>query len=628
MSQPKRTAFAREPRGTGTSARQPGKLVINKQFLDKMADARLAPDLNTVLTKTNGELVTRTSSGGKSQYSIIAYGGAILGDAADVTKVQTLGSFINEERKIVLKTSVSQKTKGTFAGMVRISQDDNRPRHIVERPITKFPKGFVDIFRTVKNQMDIMAKNVSSIQAVQIDAGPNETIRNHMVETASRIRVATGKFLFHRASLPEGDKGLKLNEFLRSELVLTWVFNRLTSQKILVQGQDFEFRRMYFPKDPTKGLAVTFEEFQNVAMLNNQGGVIKAMQGMQWLFEDDFLRLVCNIPIDWDLEDFSEGSPSRVLAKVPILVPPFHLAVSVKEVISAIGRTNDRGMPWQVGNTVSPQDNLKFLGTIPKKLFYGLVPRPLVKVELIEGIFPGFRFAKDNQEIRSVYAQLSQWAKTNEPNQSWVNALRLKSARSEQQTSLIIRTVRAIMDFEVDSDIQTEITTNLSSNEIVIPAGNNTDEYDAWVSIQNLANSLSGKTVSEILAGKLDRDLEPKAKGVKGNVIQTARSRLGEAGKRLVQKLRDEKFVEVSQRVDQWLRSFLTIDLQTPVAEIVLARLDASLANPVQFDGSDSIGFLDAVRFSDDVLDDRSDADDQDGQGNERTAEVPENPDE
>jgi len=228
----------------------PTAIQVNKQFLDRMTQARLAPDMATVLTKASADLSITVQPNGKGNFTVSS-SGRTIGDSQDVQKVQSLGTFINDERKSIVKTSVSALAKKTIAAIVQVSRDPAF-RDELERPITRVDKSFVDIYRTVNSQADMLNANLQQVVNVEATGVANERVRNHLLETGARCREALGKYLLYRAGLPEGEEALKLNEFLGRSNVMSWVYTRLSAQKMQLGGKDFEYRKVYFPKDPTR----------------------------------------------------------------------------------------------------------------------------------------------------------------------------------------------------------------------------------------------------------------------------------------------------------------------------------------------------------------------------------------
>jgi len=132
-----------------------------------------------------------------------------------------------------------------------------------------------------------------------------------------------------------------------------------------------------------------------------------------------------------------------------------------------------------------------------------------------------------------------------------------------------------------------------------IPNGETQATQDVWAAIV-ARRTMPDETCNELLAGVLATNLDPRSKDAKQSDIRTARSGLSVQGGTLLRELRRRGYTTLSIRIDQWLRSFLTMELQGPVAEVILARLEASLSTPVQLDRSDLAVFIEPAEFEQD----------------------------
>jgi hypothetical protein len=608
----RRTAFARVPRGKNSeSATMPTATMINKQFLDRMTQARVAPDMATVLTKANAELSITIQPNGKGNFTVVS-AGRVIGDSQDVQKVQSLGSFINDERKAIVKTSVSALAKKTIAAIVQVSRDPAFTDE-VPRPITRIDKAFVDIYRTVNAQAEMLNVNMQLVNATEANGAANERVRNHLLETGSRIREVLGKYLLYRAGIAEGTEAVKLNEYLIEGLVMSWVFTRLCSQKMQLGGRDFEYRKVYFPKDPTKGIQVTFRELRTIALRNNQGGILAGMGPYQGLWGDGLVRTLCGIPRDWDLDDFNQQA--KVLANVPFPVVPFSGAVATEEHFAILAQNGERGLPWAVGNTISPQDILKFLGTIPKRVAYGFIGRARFAAAIYENLFQGFHFeaAVIERDGRSVFNQL-----LNQFRAGQVNSDFFAIARGDHGTEpgpVLPALITTVMDVPGDQAPGTQVRIQFRTGIGSIPNGETSSTQDIWAAITT-RRSMTDEACAGILNGILATNLDPRSKDARTSDIRSARSGLSVAGNSLVREFKRRGYHALGSRVDQWLRSFLTTDLQGSVAEVVAARLEASLATPIEFGRGDTAVFIEPAEFDDNSVNEEEPVVEDDGAEN------------
>lgn len=598
MSSNRRTAFARVPRGTNAGATAPAATQINKQFLDRMTQARLAPDMATVLTKASAELSIAIQPNGKGNFTISS-SGRTIGDSQDVQKVQALGSFINDERKAIVKSSVSALAKKTIAAVIQVSQDPAY-KDEVPRPIQKIDKSFVDIYRTVNSQADMLNTNLQQINLTHATGDVNEKVRNHLLETGARVREALGKYLFYRAGLAEGEEAQKLNEYLMEGSIMSWVFTRLCSQKMQLGGKDFEYRKVYFPKDPTKGLQVTLKELKSEALRESQGGVLGGMSVFRGLWSNEMIRTICGVPHDWDLENFA--GPAKTLSNVPFPVVPFPGAVTLEEHFTTLAQNGERGLPWNVGMTTSPQDILKFLGTVPKRISYGFIGRARFSAPWYETLFQGFVFEPSviERESRSVFSQLLSQFRAGSIQSGYFAMI--KGEKGFAQTRAILPPlVLAVMDVPPDNDLGKEIVSGIGNDMVSIKNGETAGATDIWGAFMT-RRDMSDEACNALLNGVLATNLDPRSKNVRVSDVRSARCGLSVQGATLVREFKRRGYIALSSRVDQWLRSFLSVELQAPVAEVIAARLEASLNTPIQFGKGDTAVFVETVEFEADSV--------------------------
>ncbi|KAI0995949.1 hypothetical protein K3495_g12233 [Podosphaera aphanis] len=336
-------------------------MVINKDYLESVSRAQMNADMSAVLSKTGSTLHVEIQPGGKGTITV-QHKGAVMADALDVQRMLTLGSFINNERKAVLKESVAGKAMKFIAVLMKA---DEVAKTDQSAKIERVDPTFTDAYRAVRAQLDTLNANLALVSEVPASTGANFTARAHLCESGRRIYFAAAKFLAHRLKMKSAsEENRKFNEFLLEERVPIWVFNRLTGQKLQIGAKDFEYRRLYFPKDPTKGFYLTFQDIISEPLRDNQGPILRSMRPFGGMLTEAFVKGFCGIPASWDIKDFTNESEAKVLRNVPILIPPTADMYTVDEIFLTIGKSGDKGLPWNSGGSSTPQDLLKFLGTV------------------------------------------------------------------------------------------------------------------------------------------------------------------------------------------------------------------------------------------------------------------------
>jgi hypothetical protein len=379
---------------------------------------------------------------------------------------------------------------------------------------------------------------------------------------------------------------------------MSWVFTRLCAQKLQLGGRDFEYRKLYFPKDPTKGITITFQELGEEDLLGNQGGILVGMSAFQGLWRPPTLRSICGIPNDWDIHDYS--GPAKVFKNVPFMVVPCPGAVSVEEHFTVLAQHGDRGLPWNVGNTSTPQDTMKFLGTVPKRIAYGFLGRPRFSAPWYESLFPGFHFDYQaaERENRSVFSQMLTQFRAGTITSAFFTKVVGRGLTAADATVFIQPLVFTVMDIPPDNTLARTISAQLAGYNDPIPNGEVGAAQDLWGAIVSRRN-MDDAHCDEILNGILVVDLgKAKSKSTGKGDIRTARSGLSAQGATLVRELKRRNYGMLANRIDQWCRSFLSTELQGSVAEVIHARLEASLATPIQFGRGDTVVFLEPTEFA------------------------------
>jgi len=144
----RRTAFARIPRGkVNTSDKVQPAYRVDSVFLERLERAKMNQDLSTVMTKTDTELSVRINAQAGVGYSLVDRTGSVVADKADIQRIQSMTSSITKERKAALSEELGLGIKFLLVAFLQKSTESADLT-----AITKFHKGFVQIFRAVNSQ--------------------------------------------------------------------------------------------------------------------------------------------------------------------------------------------------------------------------------------------------------------------------------------------------------------------------------------------------------------------------------------------------------------------------------------------------------------------------------------------
>lgn len=601
--------FARIPRGKQVSnAPKSGQMKIDRKFVQSFEQAVLDQGLQTIMLNTSSTINLTVGATGGNAISLTR-NGEVVADKADMQKILNIDSFIVSERKQVQKEATSANLEASLSAIVEMSKEPS-----MGPPVTKLPNGYLDVYRGISAQMKTLAENTKAIEALEVTGEANELVKNYLLAQSARIRAAAGNFIRYRAATNE-DEPDKLNRFLKAEKVLNWVFLRLTQQKLSVNAAGFQIKNLLFPKDPSKGLAVSMYELMTDEIRNNQGGILSGMTvATSVLKNENFVRRFCNIANDVPILDFENNDVAKSMMNVPIMVVPPYIAVS--DVVDILAKQGLRGFAWNVGNTLTPQDNLKFLGTLFKRVHYLSLTRANNKIDLLQELIPGFEYSHEALS-KDVYVQLKTFAK----DHADVLVTLLGTLNSKSNSSLGERVVlfRLLTDvLQISPGDQTALGTVAHALRLImtngrfppgqtpeafteIPFGNIGLVNDTWSSIIGRRDMRTDREANKALLrtvmDKLPGGNSKKNTADRRNRIGAVRSTLGTTALGTLAVLKQRRFDALAQVLEQWFRSFLNLDIQGAVANLILAKLEWHLSQPISSTRNERMAFIDVHEF-------------------------------
>jgi len=578
-----------------------------------MKDAIPAQDLATVMTRVGGTLRTEIGPQGGFEATLVKNGGDIVADKADISRIQTLNASITKERKEAQKEDAGKENGVLMLAMLQVGTR-------VNRQIDQFPDNFIEVFRPINSSMQALSKNVIALEAVETHNAAQNLSKNVILEVAKRIRVAVGKYLYYRATLARGETPRKINHFLREENAPAYFWSKLTTA-IAVTQRGFDIRSLIFPADPTKGFYLTFREIVENTIPQSLGGLLEFADVMLTLFENDQapIRAMINIGAEVNLADFDEANSfASKIASTPFFVPPSPEMVEPKTVFNFLVKNGTRGLAWASGTTLSPQDNLKFVGTLAKRIFYGLIPRPQLRGARLTECFPAFVF--DPSLEASLFVQLKSWSDGEGRDLSFFR-LGNRSEWNETTRPKLLGVLADVMDI---TTVHPVIRAFQAATDQTVFAdaevGENTTEQDLFVEVKNASIIVRALNEAEIIRlvgahyqGRALQAGQRRATTDRGRPAGTTeRSMLGIDAKEVVGELRRLHYTALAKRLEAWFRQFLTVEVQGIVASIFRARLEAFLATPVELTRQERLGFTDPDEFADegDPADDEEQPDD------------------
>ena len=280
---------------------------------------------------------------------------------------------------------------------------------------------------------------------------------------------------------------------------------------------DFDYRRIYFPKEQTKGLQITFREWNTPEVREFQNGILGGCRTLcnlwTWANTRRFLGLGDTLEVDWD-------GDHKSLANVPLVVPPGRGFFNPEEVIAALEKNGDRGFAWSVGLTTKHQDTIKFLGTVPKRIFLCALSRPVTKIGILQAVFPQFDHLAEGY---GVFGKIAEQSKQETFRIGWFRAM---TTGAPERTGTLRRVARDILGIEENSELSTLVNqmtnmTNAPPERYARPA------IDIWGQIMTAKAGMNDERASGLLNDKADPTwFSGKKKKSKEIDFRNARSQL------------------------------------------------------------------------------------------------------
>jgi len=583
------------------------------------------------MTKVGATLNVQIQPNGAVFPTLNSKEGKVLGDMQDITRIQTMNASLTSERKEAQKADAGMTLQHVIAAVIQIAKDD-------QAPLARVNSKFLEVYRSVNTQMRTLVSNTEALEAYEVKKdSAQDLIKNMLIEAAARTRAAVGEFLMARASSAEDDSPVKLNSFLRKHLVPAYIYGRLTGAQISFHQTGFDISSVIFPSDPSKGFYLTWREI-NSDLVGQLGGLLGGADMVIKLAHDhSLIRKLINVGEETNLTDFeTTNSFASKIAGTPFLIPPFAGAVSSATIFKFLAKNGSRGIQFQSGNVLSPQDNLKFVGTVAKRISYMVLQRPTFKADIYSVVFPGFSYDVLAADKKDIFVQLHEWSKTQpleDLDRIFESLSSNKKFESDKATQQVVLDVFGLAR---GSTLGKEVAKTLekSSTSFPVPRGRNTEEFDYFTAIKNRSVNLRSTkaNLSEIIKDKYKgiEALKPRSNRERdernakrfGKSGLTERTGLSEEASRVISAVTKAGYGTLASRLGPWFRQFLTSEIQGAVADIFQARLAAFLAEPLTVSREERIAFMDPETFDDEGehQDEQSDAEPED-------KNLPENPD-
>lgn len=595
-SSQKTRVFFRNPRTPGGANEKQGKIRIGPAYLNAVEKALINPDLGNILGKVDGRLNISTGPNGGADITIQARNGKTIAQKADVMRIMSLNMSINAERKAAQQAEVSYDLKVVLAGIVKTLEEQGKlPSKF------KFPENFVDTIRGVITLVRTVNNNVRALEGIAPTNATARDIRDAFLEYGKRIRIAVGAYMLHRALLSVSETPKRLNDFFYDEKVPAYIYGKLSVAKIDTKSDGFDIRSILFPSDPSKGFYLTFREARNSEFRNAQLGLLAGAAFIFALVDDSSLiKRLINVSSDTNITDFdTKDSLASKLANTPFLIPPFGRVIEPDVLFGFLAKNGVRGIAWSAGSVSTPQDNLKFVGTVAKRAAYFALYRPQHNTQVFETLFPGFQYDASSEK-KDVYVQLKDWAAGNESDLTYLDYV-VDAEAVAHDTENYSKVLANVFGLPKDNPLFVSIERAAGIMNLHVPdeAKLLSDSDDAYSAIRIAgsaltANKLVEKTLEGRFSGKLPGEGKKKDKKSSKKAGTFEFTTLGgNANKCLaIAKSFNESLAD---RLSEWFKLFSDDEVQDAVANLLSTRLKGYLEAPMEQSVEDRVGFLDPV---------------------------------
>lgn len=583
-------------------------------------------DLSTVLTSTQANLNISIGPNAAAMIQAQRPNGQVIADEADIRRVMSINVALNQERKEAQRQEAGPALIANLAAIVDVSKNEGHP-------VATLPRAMPEVYRSANVAVSMILKNTAAIE--EYTGESSKELRATLLDFCQRARSAVGKFLLHRAGLAEHETAQKLNVFVRQSKCPYYFFNRLSTEAIVTSAPGFNLLSIVWPNDPSKGFYLTFRELVEDHMERACGYLTDAWSVTGLLLREPMLEAFTGAKMS-ELTAFDDATKlGSKVANVPFLIPVPEKWLKASTYFDFLAKNGGRGIQWKAGTTLSPQDNLRFLGTVAKRVQFLSVPNVTLYFRLIEQAFKGFTYDPVSAD-KDLFGQLKVWSIQPRSEFSWARVHNLNSTyaggpNSQGDKILLTSMLHAVLSAPAGTfagDVLRDQLRNIESEQSapeVVDMGK-----DLLMEMKRLAtvNRNDLDTAKSKLKGLLDLPNLPGAKGKKVKTRQagiTERTQITPKAKQVLVALRAKGYVALGERMNGWFRQFMNEDCQSAVAGLFLARLDSALAVPITLSRSERLAFLEkddyAVHSSD------SETDQSEDEKQEEDDQPPDNPD-
>jgi len=365
--------------------------------------------MSAALTRSGTKLVVEMDAGGTRVLLADQRTGQLIGGPEDLQKLGSIRAFVNRERK--------------EATAVEAARDVTQLAFLSEQVVKDSDPGFE--MKPVDNSYGAALRPLHAALLVsqenwnKVSENTSEAKRGVYEPELKRLFVGIGNaYTDVIAALTQGRsiKGL-LKEKLFAEGVPEWVHSRFTA-KTFALDRTGDLEKIFFPTDPTKGLALSVKEWRNDGFLAKQGPLVTHSNvAYDLINDDDLLRSITGIADTIPLTEEENPLVAKLLAAKLVVMPPAENANRVIE----LGSKSKSGFKFPTPSMDTVTGAIIALSTALLRVYSANLQSVDLVGDYYATIAPGAVRREDVTPTNNFYVQ---WGKAREPSQRWSSVVR------------------------------------------------------------------------------------------------------------------------------------------------------------------------------------------------------------
>jgi len=537
--------------------------------------------MSAALTRSGTKLVVEMDAGGTRVLLADQRTGQLVGGPDDLQKLGTIRAFVNRERKEATAVEAARD----------VTQLAFLAEKIVKDETTDFEMKPVDNSYGAALRPLHAALLQSRENWKKVGENTSTNGRARFKPELDRIFIQIGNA--YQDVIADLTRGLSIKGSLKEKLfsrgVPEWAHTRFTAKTFALDRTE-DLWKVFFPTDPTTGLALSVKEWRNDDFLNKQGILLEASGLVYDLVNDnDLLRAITGIAPNVDLSSEDNPQVAKLLGAKLAVMPP---APNANRVIE-LGSKSKTAFKFPSPSMDTTSGAIVALSTALLRVYSANLQSVDLVGDFYATIAPGAVRREDVTPTNNFYVQ---WGKTREPSRVWSQVIRgggrdmnLRQAvwrwiRMELRLSEKAPAGKALasaMSLQENGNLPTN---GIDGNGIILPDDPESLECSSFPLQERSPGELNptDRTVN-LLRDLKDTELPfwtefqdrvfPPAVGKKRQPVGLALTPLSPQGRVLLDRVKKIS-PYVAGRMLSWLRSFSDERLQLAAISVTNAEFD------------------------------------------------------